>query len=150
VKESIRDVITGELSLEYLVGRIAEGWKVASIEWWREASEANAPMQSANLLNEHTALPYGFRITEDGLLQENPLEATVLLIMLEQIIKEKRIQEIAVELNLQGYYTRTGNPWSAADVFELLPRLIEAGPSLLKSAAWLERRHAQSAAGMTH
>lgn len=139
MKQSIRDLVTGELSLEYFAKRFGEGWKVASIEWFRETTGPSAPVESADLLNEH-ALPYGFQVTQDGIVQENPLEATVLLLILEQIIREKRIQEIAGELNQHGYSTREGTLWSATDVFNLLPRLIEAGPSLLKSAAWQQRR----------
>jgi hypothetical protein len=140
MKQSIRDIVTGELSLEYFAKRFGEGWKVSSIEWVRESDEIGTPDETARLLNERTALPYGFRVTEGGTVQENPLEATVLLLILDQIVREKRIQEIATELNLQGYFTRDGMPWSATDVFNLLPRLIEAGPSLLKSAAWQQRR----------
>jgi hypothetical protein len=62
------------------------------------------------------------------------------MLILEQIVKEKRISEIANQLNLAGYRTREGTPWGPTAVFNLLPRLIEAGPSLLKSAAWRERR----------
>jgi len=143
VKQSIRDLITGELSLEYFAKRFGEGWKVASIEWFRESSEAaEALPKVAQILSEQTALPYGLQIAESGIVQENPLEATVLLLILEQIIREKRIQEIANELNHQGYSTREGAPWGPTDVFNLLPRLIEAGPSLLKSTAWQQRRPA--------
>jgi hypothetical protein len=138
MKQSIRDAVTGELSLEYFARRFSEGWKIATIDWFREADASlNQP---ASLLNDQATLPYGLQVAEDGLVNENPLEATVLLLILEQIIKERRIQEIAAELNLQGYATRDGMPWSATDVFNLLPRLIEAGPSLLKSAAWQKRR----------
>jgi hypothetical protein len=146
----MRDVITGDLSFEYLAKRFAEGWKVSSIEWSRDTGDLSDPIEPAHLLSEHTALPYGFRIAENGVVEENPLEATVLLIILEQIIREKRIQEIAIELNLQGYLTRAGTPWRATEVFELLPRIIEAGPSLLKSAAWRQRRPMQGTATTTH
>jgi hypothetical protein len=140
MKQSIHDVVTGELSLEYFAKRFGEGWKVSSIEWSRESDEVSTSTESKNILDERSPLPYGFRITERGVVQENPLEATVLLLILDQIVREKRIQEIANELNLQGYVTRDGMPWSATDVFNLLPRLIEAGPSLLKSGAWQQRR----------
>jgi hypothetical protein len=142
MKQSIRDVITSEVTLEHLARRFAEGWKIASIEWFREADAPVSPGESTRLLNDHAALPYGLQISGAGLVQENPLEATVLLLILEQIIREKRIQEIASELNQQGFSNREGMPWSASDVFDLLPRLIEAGPSLLKSAAWQQRRPA--------
>jgi hypothetical protein len=139
VKQSIRDVVTGELSLEYFAKRFGEGWKIASIEWVRESADAGVAVDAPHVLNDQAALPYGLQVTQGGLVQENPLEATALLLILEQIIREKRIQEIATELNRQGYVTRSGTAWSPTDVFELLPRLIEAGPSLLRSAAWRER-----------
>lgn len=141
MKQSMRDVITGEVTLEHLARRFAEGWKMASIEWFREADAATSS-EPVHVLNNHLALPYGLQVSEAGLVQENPLEATVLLLILEEIIREKRIQEIASDLNLQGFSTRAGMPWSPSDVFDLLPRLIEAGPSLLKSAAWQQRRPA--------
>jgi hypothetical protein len=140
MKQSMRDVVTGELSLEYFARRFADGWKVRSIEWFRESGETSVLTPSSNLLDEREAIPYGLRITEAGIVQENPLEATVLLLILDQIVREKRIQEIANELNLHGYSTREGLPWGPTDVFNLLPRLIEAAPSLLKSVAWQQRR----------
>ncbi len=141
MKQNIRDVVTGELTLEYFVRRSTEGWKVASIEWVREAGEYKTSAELPDLLTGFPDVPYGLQVAEDGLhLEENPLEATVLLLILEQIIREKRIQEIAVQLNLQGHSTRGGKPWSATDVFNLMPRLIEAGPALLKSTAWQQRR----------
>lgn len=140
MKQSIRDVVTGELSLEYFAKRFGEGWKVSSIEWSRESDGETVTAESTNLLGERETIPYGLRIAGGGVVQENPLEATVLLLILDQIVREKRIQEIANELNLQGYSTREGLPWGPTDVFNLMPRLIEAGPSLLKSAAWQQRR----------
>jgi recombinase len=62
------------------------------------------------------------------------------MLILEQIVKEKRISEIAVQLNHEGHRTREGTLWSPTAVFNLLPRLIEAGPSILKSRQWSERR----------
>lgn len=141
MKQSIRDVVTGELTLEYFVRRSAERWKVASIEWVRESGDYKTSAELPDLLTGFITVPYGLQVAEGGHLEENPLEAKVLLLILEQIVREKRIQEIAGQLNLQGYSTRGGKPWSATDVFNLMPRLIEAGPSLLKSAAWQQRRN---------
>jgi hypothetical protein len=133
--ESIRDVVTGEVSLEYFARRFAEGWKIANIEWFREA-----PAETHATVSQQSEMPYGLRVAGNCVIEENPLESTVLLLILEQIIREKRITEIALALNEQGYVTRGGTAWTPTDVFNLLPRLIEAGPSLLKSSAWLERR----------
>jgi Recombinase len=150
IKEYVRDVVNGELTLEYFARKFSEGWKVAGIDWVREnsreASDAvTAPLKSANVLGEQASLPFGFRVTESGLVEENPLEATVLLLILEQIIRERRIQEIATALNEQGYLTREGTSWTATDVFNLLPRVVEAGPSILKSTPWRQRRPATTA-----
>ncbi len=140
--QRIRDLVTGELTLDYFVRRSQEGWKVASVEWVRDAPSdtATSPAVSDSSANTESA-PYGLQIAKDGqYLEENPLEATVLMLILEQIVKEKRISEIAIELNHAGHRTREGMLWSPTAVFNLLPRLIEAGPFILKSPRWSERR----------
>ncbi|HZQ55696.1 MAG TPA: recombinase family protein [Bryobacteraceae bacterium] len=143
MKETIRDVVTGELTLDYFMKRSAEGWKLASVEWTRESEKAQPATALPQVLTNWADLPYGLQVARDGVhLEENPLETAVLLLILEQIVKEKRIHEIAWQLNMQGYSTRHGRAWSASDVFEMLPRLIEAGPTLLKSAVWQQRRPA--------
>ena len=141
--ERTRDVVTGELTLDYFVRRAAEGWKLAAVEWVREAE---APVAGETRTFEtgparDARLPYGLQLSPEGSrLEENPLEMTVLLLILEQIIQEKRITEIAAVLNQSGFQTRDGHVWSATAVFNLLPRLIEVGPAVLKSSAWHERR----------
>jgi hypothetical protein len=139
MEKRIRDLITGELTLDYFMRRSAEGWKLVSVEWVREV-EGTVPIPE-KVLSTSVEVPYGLQVSHEGeYLEENPLEATVLMLILEQIVKEKRISEIASQLNLAGYRTREGTPWGPTAVFNLLPRLIEAGPSVLKSAAWRERR----------
>jgi hypothetical protein len=134
-----RDLITGQLTLEYLAKKTAEGWTIAAVEWVREVPDAaREPLQVAV---DTENIPYGLRISADGLhLEPNPLERTVLLLILEKIVKEKRVTEIAKELNAEGMRTRTGDDWTASAVFEMFPRLIEIGPTLLKSSDWQERR----------
>jgi Recombinase len=147
MEERIRDQVTGELTLDYFARRSAEGWKLASVEWVRQTEATEAPTGVRGVLQtpHPTAVPYGLQVApQGGYLEENPLEAAVLLSILEQIVKEKRISEIAVELNHAGYRTREGASWTPTAVFNLLPRLIEAGPSLLKSSAWQEHRLQQS------
>ena len=138
--ERVRDIVTGELTLDYFVRRSSEGWRLASIEWVREPDAARAESSAEPRID--TQMPYGLQFAEDGRrLEENPFEMSVLLLILEQIVQEKRITEIAAQLNLRGYHTREGAAWNAANVFNLMPRLIETGPALLKSAEWRERRH---------
>lgn len=142
--ERSRDLVTGPITLDYLVQKAAEGWKVAAVEWVREVNDTAQVEPLVSLTGDE--LPYGLRLSDDGLhLEANPLERTVLLLILEKIVREKRITEIALELNQGGWRTRRGSPWSAASVFDLLPRLIEAGPSLLKSEDWQNLRAGKSA-----
>jgi hypothetical protein len=140
MEKRIRDLVTGDLTLDYFIRRSAEGWKLASVEWVREGSADETALASP-VFNSATEIPYGLQLAGSGqFLEENPFEAAVLMMILEQIVKEKRISEIANQLNLAGYKTREGAPWSPPAVFNLLPRLVEAGPALLKSATWEERR----------
>jgi hypothetical protein len=135
-----RDVVTGPITLDYLVQKAAEGWKVAAVEWVRQVGDTAQPEPSGPHRGEE--IPYGLRLSEGGSqLEEHPVERTVLLLILENIVHEKRITEIAMELNAGGLRTRQGGAWSPSAVFELLPRLIETGPSLLKSADWQNVRN---------
>lgn len=121
--------------------KAAEGWKLAAVEWVREFPDSTSDSTLIEISVRPEEIPYGLRIADDGMnLERNPLEMTVMLLMLEEIVKEKRITEIASDLNIHGFKTRTGSAWSASAVFELLPRLIEMGPTLLKSPEWMERR----------
>lgn len=136
-----RDVIAGQLTLDYFMQKAAEGWKLAAVEWVRELPDTTSERMPLEVSFRPEEIPYGLRIADDGInLEKNPLETMVLLLILEEIVKEKRITEIAADLNVHGLKTRSGSAWSAPAVFELLPRLIEIGPALLKSPEWLARR----------
>ena len=139
MKQRKRDLVTGELTLNYFSLQSAAGWRIASIEWERDGDEAALPNVFAS--PAETAVPFGLQVSPTSpKLEENAWEASVLLLVLEQIVSEKRIPEIAHQLNRAGYSTREGIPWSPTAVFNLLPRLIEVGPAVLKSHAWAERR----------
>lgn len=139
-----RDLISGEITLDYFIRKAAEGWKLAAIEWVREDSAQLGVPEPVHTPADD--VPFGLQISSNASqLEENPLEMTVLMLILEKIVKEKRITEIARELNTEGFRNRGGAAWSAPAVFDLLPRLIEAGPRLLKRAEWQRRRVAGSA-----
>ena len=141
VTQRSRDSVSGQITLDYFVQKVAEGWSLTAIEWVREVEKGGDAAEPREDSTVKAEVPYGLEVAESGLeLIPNPLEAAVLLLILEKIVKEKRIGEIANELNRKGYRTREGTPWSAPAVFNLLPRLIEAGPELLKSHAWQELR----------
>jgi Recombinase len=140
-----RDLIAGELTLDYFMQKAAEGWKLAAVEWVREVPDSVSKSLPVEVSTQPEEIPYGLSIAEDGMnLERNPLEMTVLLMILEEIVKEKRITEIAADLNVKGYKNRRGSAWSPSAVFELLPRLIEMGPTLLKTPEWVERRPAST------
>jgi hypothetical protein len=139
----LRDSVQHPVSLDYFQERLSAGWKLNAIEWEKEVevpSEVAAPP-------DHEA-PYGLEIAPDASrLLQNPHEIDVLMTVLELIVVEKGVSYIAEELNVRGFKTRQGTPWSSPAVFNLLPRLIELGPDLLKSNEWQARRghlHASS------
>ena len=85
--------------------------------------------------------PFGLRVAEDcQRLEENPGETEVLLTMMELILDEGPYSSIADELNRKGYVTRQGSRWNPVRVFEMLPRLIEAGPKIFSTDEWRRRR----------
>lgn len=139
--EREREVVTSDLTVEYLGKRTAAGWRVAAIEWVRGEPAGQSEISSSAELKPQADVPYGLECSpEQSCLRENPLEMTVLFLILENIIQEKRISEIAAALNQEGFKTRDGRHWSPTAVFELMPRLVDVGPSLLKSKSWRERR----------
>jgi hypothetical protein len=143
VTQRSRDLMGGPLTLDYFMRRAADGWTLAAVEWVREVEVPEGTTEAAPLeINvEPEEIPYGLRIGEDGLhLEPNPVETTVLLLILEKIVMEKRLNQVADDLNMRGFRTRRGTRWTSSTVFDLLPRLIEVGPKLLKSADWRERR----------
>ena len=50
------------------------------------------------------------------------------------------LSRVAVELNQRGRRTRDNTAWTAASVFDLLPRLIDTGPRVFSSQEWAQRR----------
>ena len=129
--ESMREQLTG-LTPEHLAERTAQGWRLATVIWEREIS-AEAPKPEP--------IPYGATVAPDGLhLEDLPPEREVLVTMLELIVADRPLSYIAEELNRRGFRNRQNNLWTPGAVFDLLPRLIDVGPRLVKSPDWPERR----------
>ena len=134
--ERIREVLNEPLSAEYLKQRMEEGWRPVAVEWQRESASAAA--DPGTLADD---VPFGLRIADDGKrLVENPAEKQALMLIMEKVVLDSPFSEIAEELNRQGFRTREGFNWNEATVFEMLPRLIDAGPQLLAGDEWVERR----------
>lgn len=130
--ERVRQVVSGPLESTNLQQRKDEGWKLVAIEWEREIETADDPLPAE--------VPFGLRIApETQRLEQDPKEREVLLQLMELIVQEGSYAHIADEINRRGLHTRQGEKWTSVSVFEMLPRLIEVGPQLLRSAEWRKR-----------
>ena len=133
--ERIRQEVSASFGAEEIARHAEQGWKLAAVEWERELPQ-NEEAQPRE------GVPFGLRIAGDPppRLEENPTEQEVLLLMMELTIQDGPYSAIAQELNRRGYRTRQGAVWTAISVFQMLPRLIEAGPKILASTEWQRRR----------
>jgi len=132
----VRDHVQIPVAEEYFQRRSAEGWQLRVIEWERVDGS-----QTAEPANAYDNLPYGLEVVSGTLhLKENPDEMAVLLAILELVVKDRSVPVIAEELNRRDFRNRAGALWTAPAVFDLLPRVIEMGPTLLKSKEWVALR----------
>jgi Recombinase len=135
--ERIRDVISGPFSPEIMRERTAAGWQLVSIEWRRELPADERPSEGA--FSED--IPYGLRISDDcQRLESDPREQQALTLMMELLVQDFPLSSVASDLNEKGFRTRAGKPWSPASVFNMMPRLIEAGPRIFSTDDWETRR----------
>jgi hypothetical protein len=135
--ERIRDVISGPFSPEIMQQRAAAGWQLLSIEWRRELPGDEPPTDGAYSED----IPYGLRISDDcQRLEADPREHQALVLMMELLVQDFPLSSVVSDLNEKGFRTRAGKPWSRITVFNMLPRLIEVGPSLFSTEEWEARR----------
>ena len=134
--ERIREQLSGPLTPAYIDQKSGEGWKPVVVVWERQV-EGTGP-DPANIADQ---VPYGLKISEDCLqLEQDIQEKEALVVMLEMIIQDKPLTEIAESLNQRGFRTRYNTKWTPGTVFDLLPRLIEVGPRVFTSEEWVVRR----------
>jgi hypothetical protein len=137
--QRLRDVLTGSPTLEYLNHMTSSGWRLVALEWERqsEAPESDAPEP----VMQEIEVPYGMQISEDGWhLIESAAENRVLMSAINMVVDDLPMSGVAEELNREGFRTRRGTKWTAAAVFDLLPRMIEAGPRIFTKEEWAHRR----------
>jgi hypothetical protein len=136
-KERIRETLSGLPTLEHLVERVEAGWKLAAIEWEREAS-ATVDIAAKQTIEE---IPYGLRVSDDctGLV-ESQSERQIIITALDMIVEDCPLSEVAAELNRRGTTTRDGKAWTPSALFTLLPRMIQVGPRVFSSEEWTRRR----------
>jgi Recombinase len=140
--ERIREDWLGAPTPDDIRRKAETGWRPVAIVWERDVDPAERHLQMREV-----DIPYGLKIAADAKhLEENPTEHQVLMLTMEWIVQDKRLSQVATELNNRGFRTRAGFAWNPASVFELLPRLIEAGPRIFTSDEWIERRRHLGAA----
>jgi hypothetical protein len=141
--ERVREYITDTLSPEYLQQRADGGWRITAVEWQRTLpGEGREPLMTAE------EIPYGLRVAADCFhLEPDPVESNILMNMMELMVQDCSISHVASELNAKGLRTRKGGQWSPVSVFNMLPRLIDAGPRMFSTAEWEARRKVLSRAG---
>jgi len=133
--ERVREELQGPLTDEEIRRKAQAGWKPVAVVWER-AVDTGAPVFSREV-----DVPYGYKVAADAIhLEVNNPENDVLMLTMELIVQDQRLSQIAAKLNEKGFRTRSGFLWNPASVFELLPRLIEAGPRIFTSEEWIERR----------
>ena len=134
--ERIREMVTGPLSPEYVRQRTEAGWEIVAVEWQRRA-EGEEPERA----HGEEVVPYGSRVAADcAHLEDNPSEMDALTLILELIVQDRSLSNMAETLNQQGFRTRDGSKWSMVTVYKMLPRLIEVSPRIFETEAWVERR----------
>ena len=136
--ERIRQTASGQLTWDEVQKRQKEGWRLIALEWEREVPESEKTVTEGR---DHEDPPFGLRVANDcSTLEEDRGENEALIAMMELIIQDGPYSSIAEELNRRGYRTREGLKGSPISVFEMLPRLIDAGPRILSSENWQRRK----------
>lgn len=131
--ERVRQVVSGPLQPDDIRQQAEKGWKLVAVEWEREVETAEDQLPAE--------VPFGLRIEpETQRLETNPAEREILFQIMELIIQEGSYARIAEEVNRRGYRTRKGEKWTSVSIFEMIPRLIEVGPHVLRSQDWQKRR----------
>lgn len=135
--ERVRQLVTGPLQSSDLKQNTEKGWKVVAIEWEREVDVPEERLPGG--------VPFGLQLVPDTQeLVDDPDEREVLFQLMELMVEEGSYARIADELNRRGFRTRDGSRWTPVSVFEMLPRLIEVGPHVFRSAEWEQRRRFSS------
>lgn len=135
--ERVRQVVSGPVEAAELQQQAEKGWKMVAIEWEREIEVAEDHLPGD--------VPYGLQVAPEAQrLEENPAEREILVELLELLVEEGSYSRIAEEINRRGFRTREGARWTPVSIFEMLPRLIEVGPHVFRSAEWQKRRQLAS------
>jgi len=140
--DRVREKITILPTATYLSKMHDAGWKLVALEWEREIDVPEDPATSpAELTSGSEEIPFGLRVAPDCRhLEDDPQEMETLRFLTEMIVQDVSFKSMADALNIRGYRTRDGQPWNAATVFKLTPRLVEVAPRILSSGDWESRK----------
>jgi len=131
--ERMRQLVSGPISEADIKQQSDKGWQLVAVEWEREVETTEGQLPGT--------VPFGLRIAADNQnLEEDPFEREILVELMELLVQEGSYARVADEINRRGYRTRQGTAWTPVSVFEMLPRLIEVGPYLVRSSEWSKRR----------
>ncbi len=131
-----REFLSNPLTAADLERKAGQGWKPVAVVWERRVDDDAPPIADIT-----EPVPYGLKIAEDCIaLEQDVQEREALIVMLEMIIQDKPLSEIANELNRRGFHTRHNTNWTPGFVFDMLPRLIEVGPRVFSTEEWVIRR----------
>lgn len=134
--ERMREATQGSISLQELQNKSAAGWQLVALEWQRERADEETLVDPFA-----EEIPYGLQISQDcQRLERNPDEYRVLAQMMELLIQDLSLSQVAIDLNQQGMRTRAGYLWTQISVFEMLPRLTEVSPRIITAKEWEKRR----------
>ena len=140
--ERVREEVLAPPAPDYWKRKTDAGWRLAAVEWIREASAETASSETRE------EIPYGLKIADDCVhLEAHPVERESLMLMLELIVQDRTLSEVAAELNDRGFRNRRGGEWGPAAVFNLLPRMIELGPHVFSQDDWAARRRLEGRPG---
>ena len=136
--ERIRQSASGQLTWDEIQRLQSQGWRLIALEWERDVPHGK---ESAGEEHDREHPPFGLRVADDcSTLIEDHNESEALIAMMELVIQDGPYSSIAEEMNRRGYRTREGLQWTPVSVFEMLPRLIDAGPRILSSENWHRRK----------
>ena len=92
--ERIRESVAGPVDADHLRQKSEAGWRLVALEWRREIEGEE---QSETMIEE---VPYGLRVAFDCLhLEEDPQERMILITMMDLIVQDHPISQVAAELN---------------------------------------------------
>lgn len=138
--DRIREKVTIPPTSVYLSKMLDAGWRLVALEWEREIEFSGEPEPPVAEVGSEE-IPFGLRIASDCRhLEDDPLEVQTLTFLAEMIVQDISFRSMADALNVREYRTRDGQPWTAASVFKLIPRLIEIAPRLLSGSEWDSRK----------